>query len=127
MRVVEAMRRFTVDQKIAGVSVRIDEIDMSDGNIYFPKTAEHESIAQIAPEIIHAFTMGCREDDRCPLLPANAALAQDDVGDWGLDDPANPETDVQQVCEQALEHVVELISEIIALPSLKPDASHAHA
>ena len=59
--------------------------------------------------------------------PANAALAQDDVGDWGLDDPANPETDVQQVCEQALEHVVELISEIIALPSLKSETFHAHA
>ena len=83
-------------------------IDISDPSVYFPKSVESVYIQERKTDIVRAYTMGCMEN-ACPSI-AGVAI----TGDWALEDPAKPETDVASVRDVIKQKVLALLRELDA-------------
>ena len=85
-------------------------IDLTDKGVYFPKTIDHPDIRKKLKEVVKSFTMGCM-DKKCEL-PLGMRVKTKEIVDWGLEDPAEDETDVIAVRDKIIGKVLELINEL---------------
>lgn len=85
-------------------------IDLTDGSVYFPKDITHPSLRDKLGKVTRVYTMGCM-DNACEL-PPQVPVKPENVGDWGLDDPAKPGTDVVAVRDKIIGKCMELIVEL---------------
>ena len=99
-----------------GINPRIIEpmraigIDVTDASVYFPKDVKHPSIDKKLQNVIRVYTMGCMENT-CEL-PSGLTL----TGDWDLEDPAKPETDVYAIRNKIIGYTLELVVELSHIP-----------
>lgn len=96
----------TVNLKIVEPLARIG-INVTDDSVYFPKDDTHPSLDGKLRHVVRAFTMGCMKN-ACEL-PSDVSLSSDDIIDWGLSDPASEDTDVIEVRDKIIGHVLELL------------------
>lgn len=85
-------------------------IDLTNSQAYFPKDINHDLIQKRLSNVQYAFTMGCM-DNTCEL-PVGMPIQTHDVLDWGLDDPAKPETNVIAVRDMIIGKILELLVEL---------------
>ena len=85
-------------------------IDLTDTNVYFPKTIDHPFVQEKLKDVVKSFTMGCM-DKKCEL-PLGMRVKTKEIVDWGLEDPAEDETDVIAVRDKIIGKVLELINEL---------------
>lgn len=77
---------------------------------HFPKGIDHPSLQGKLEHVVRVYTMGCM-DEACEL-PLPIPVKPEQVVDWGLDDPADPKTDVIAVRNKILGNCLELIVEL---------------
>ena len=79
-----------------------------DPEIYFPKDDSDESLKDKLPHVKRVITMGCMV---APYKPPKEVKVEK-VEDWGLDDPADPETDIKSVIDGIMSKVEELVLQL---------------